>query len=162
MKRLLILLVLLALPFTVAVKAQVQPPMMVAIGQDFGTDNLLTKVGYGFSLKTVYSPDSSVKGHLVMGPTVIYAEPEGAEIEGYGAFAGYEFPLVWKFRAELNATLVTLPTIGDNPEWVMTGGAVAFAPNNAVRMTAGCDYIRKSTGGSGLWVYGALNIRVGG
>ena len=162
MKKLLILLILLALPFTVAVKAQVQPPMAVAIGHDFGTDNLLTKVGYGFTLKTVYSPDSSVQGHLVMGPSVVYAEPEGAEIEGYGAFAGYDFPLVWKFRTELNASLITLPAVGDNPEWVMVGGALAFAPNDAVRIKGGCDYLRKSSGGSGLWVYGALNIRVGG
>ena len=161
MKRLLIIAILSVLPFSVALKAQVlKPPVSVTMGQDLKADRLLVLASYDFTLTKAYSPDSTVTGQLVAGPSVLYTESNGEEFEGYGFTAAYDFPLIWKIRTELGAALYTLPVQGDNPEWVFVGAALSFAPNSALRLKVGTDYIRKSNGGSGPWVYGNLSFRI--
>lgn len=162
MRKILILVAaLLLLPFTLSIKAQdFKPPVSFSMGQDLKTDNLIVVVGYDITIKKVVSADSSVAGQLVFGPTVLYSESDGVEWEGYGVATAYDFPLVWKIRTELGAALYTLPAPGDNPEWFFIGGALAFAPNGALRIKLGADYIRKSSGNSGPWVYGNLSLRI--
>lgn len=160
MKRLLLTLILTALPFSVSMAQAVKPPVTFSIGQDLKTNNLLVVVGYDFSVTTVTSEDSTVTGQLVVGPTFLYGESGDTEYEGYGIAAAYDFPLVWKLRTELGGALYTLPAQGDNAEWAMIGGSLSFAPNSALRIKIGGDYIRKSGGDSGPWVYGNFSLRI--
>ena len=162
MKKIIIIaLVLIALPLGMKFKAQtLKPPVSITMGQDLKTDKLVVIVGYDFTVSKVVSADSTVTGQLVMGPSIIYSEADGLESEGYGFFAKYDFPLAWKFRTELGAALYTLPSQGDNPEWALVGAALTFAPNSAISLKIGSDYMRKSIGGSGILIYGNLSFNI--
>lgn len=155
MKKLIFLLVLIALPFQV--NAQSAPGFVIG-GVDMETNEFMLGVGGNIGIAQSFAPDSTLTSQMFSRIGIMYQNDESGEVEAASVWFIRSAPVFRSLWLGIGAGYVTIPMDGENEEWTGIKGELSLKATNSITLVTGVDYFRKDNADNAIYPYFGVGI----